>query len=282
MATTSHSKSLDNHPVTLEKRWLKWAADGLPVDIALSLELGHTHTRGAAQRVQELVESFDPLLAHYRPDRAVEHWLASAETWEDRLDRRAAIATWETLSEMRHTPLPWPGWQAPAGTATKRILRELELGLLRQRVLLYDDQRIATLGLLEAGATSGELPQVTPACVDGADVHLPGNHQHSARTVTIRRWAQESVRELAATAPADRPLTYTGGRDEPAKIQSSILMNLKKPFTQSGLLADKTLAPMSVNYTGLRMIFDEHGFEACVAAAGVRNWERLRRNIGLV
>ena len=57
---------------------------------------------------------------------------------------------------------------------------------------------------------------------------------------------------------------------------------LVKPFTQSGLKADPTVAPMSVRHTGLRAIHDEHGWDACVAAAGMRSWDRLRRDIGLL
>lgn len=278
---TARPKRRDNIPVPLAQRWESWQQDGLPTDIAATLEFGMTHMPAAAATVEALADDLQAHLERHPALQAVDRWLAQAQTWDDRLDRRATVATLERLSGFRPTPLDWPGWQPPKDTPRKRLLRPLELGLLRLHARTYDLQRVATVALLEAGATSGELPLVTPASIDGDTVQLPGKRGVKPRTVAVPEWSRRDIKELVGVVHDGQPLVYTGDSDDHDKRVSSILMNFQKPFTQSGLKADPTLAPMSVTYTGLRNTYEAEGWEACAHAAGVGNWQRLRTNIGL-
>lgn len=281
MDTTPRPKYLDNRQVDTVDRWSTWQTQGLPELIRDELELGLTHSPAAAARVEELADDLAAELERSVAHLAVDRWVARAETWEERLDRRATVATLERLSGLRFTPLGWPGWQPPLDVPRKRVMTELEEGLLRLHVQAYDLRRVATMGLLEAGLNSGELPLIAPCDIEGAHVHAPGHKRLSARVLTLSAWARKSIDALCSSVPAKAPLVYTGRQRNPDRAVSTVLMNFNKPFVQSGLAADPTLAPMSVTNTGLRRIYDNQGWEACVEAAGVADWQRLRRRIGL-
>lgn len=282
MNTSPRPKNLDNRPVAIEDRWTSWHDNGLPIDVARCLTLAGTHTHEAAEDLERLADDLQSFLDRYeRPHVAVDRWLAAADSWEDRLDRRMAVATFEQLSSLRFTPLPWPGWVAPSGTPRKRVMRDLEVGLLRMVVRSYDLRRIVHMALLEAGASSGELVQVTPKICDGTQVHLPGTRQWAARTITVGTWAQSALSDLVARVPAGQSLLYSGNAQDPAVIESSLQMNFSKPFAQAGLMADKTLAQMSIRHTGLRHIYNQHGVEAAAAACGTTDWGKVQKLIGM-
>lgn len=100
---------------------------------------------------------------------ALGRFVADADEHWGTLDRLAVIHTTE-VGEGRSrpkgrsgglTPITWPGWVDPANPhRARRILSDVESGLLRPCALGHSPRHTAIIALGERGASVGELPDI--------------------------------------------------------------------------------------------------------------------------
>jgi len=222
---------------------------------------------------------------------AIDRFLAAGREWHDRLDRRAVVELARLVSDLERGPVVWPGWQPDAATVRRRVLRDLEMALIRMiAARRVTAATAATVGLCEAGAASGELAQVTPEDVrtraDGSPeaVWLPGGGRAGyARERPLPAWVRPLIaRRLQAAAgePLGR-LAYAGAAVWAHKQQSAVLMNLNTVLRNAGLGGDPTVKPLSVRNTAARAIYDRDGLEPAAAAVGAGSYDAVACEIGL-
>ena len=259
-----------------------WSADPATL-IHRTFDATHSHQ----DRVDLLatVGALEPLLTRHQPTKAVDHLLASYGPFEDRVNGYAAVSSLNSLGLLQ-VPLTWPGWAHPDGTS-KRLLRPLEFALARY-VSLRSPVAASEFALLEAGAASAELAQVTAADLKRNEagqvvVSLPGTALTAPRTVGLGDWATASVIQLTLKRPQGL-LLYGGRSTDPAKQESAVLMSVRKTLTKAGLGADRSVAPESIRNSGARAIYDraptETRLEAAAAALGIDNLDRVADRIG--
>ena len=222
---------------------------------------------------------------------AIDRFLAAGREWDDRLDRRAVVELARLVSNLERGPVVWPGWQPDAATVRRRVLRDLEMALIRMiAARRVTAATAATVGLCEAGAASGELAKVTPEDVrtraDGTPeaVWLPGGGRASyPRERPLPAWVRPLVTARLTAAPRESCglLAYTGTSPDPASQQSSVLMNIKNVVRTAGLLDDPTVQPLSVRSTAARAIYEREGLEPAAAAVAATSYDAVAREIGL-
>lgn len=204
-----------------------WSADPLTaID-----QLTRTHTADAIAALRSTIDDLDQLLARHQRDTAtaIDQLLCARTETDARLDTYAAVTTLITLRTLRIRHPKWPNWPLPDGPP-KRLLRDLEMGAIRF-VSLDNDYRACTVAALEAGASSGELFDISADDVhpDGEDqlkLQLHGSRTAATRTVPIPAWAADAFRAAIEERP-DGSLLYRGRATCPADAQSALLMSTR-------------------------------------------------------
>lgn len=150
------------------------------------------------------------------------------------------------------------------------------------------------MAVLDAGGISGELGRLHGVDVVSRDgggfaVAAPGTMRTqrfgytmaAPRTLEIGDWASGKFETLSkATSPEDL-LLYAGSATTPAKIQSSILMNVTSTLNYAGFGADPTVRPLSIRNTAGRRAYEEGGLEAAAALLGHDDYNAVAQKIGL-
>jgi hypothetical protein len=258
--------------------------------------LRHLRTHDEATLAQlemlavELAERLDT--AHVAD--ALQAFVADAEDHRQALDRLAVIHTIEVVEGRARTkgqnkglvPITWPGWIDPLDPhRVKRILTDLESGLVRLRALGQSAQHAATIALGECSASAGELPQIFAELIDmnTLSVLLPGGVDGlEARQVPLPPWGTEAVVHRATVfAGTDQRLLYGGRSTDLAKIQSSISMNAKNVFRLAGLGGDASVSFASLRHTAGRKVLDVSGTDAAVEFLGEANYELVRTKLAM-
>lgn len=226
---------------------------------------------------------------------ALQQFVADADDHRSALDRLAALHTIELLEGRWRrkgqrkgglVAIKWPGWvDLDDPHRIKRILTDLELGLVRLLSLNRSSLHVATIAAGDCGALAGELPHIYPSLVD-VNTHivlLPGGVDGlEPRQAPLPPWASDTVVHLAnAYKDTDQRILYGGQSTEPAKIQSSISMNAKKIFDLAGLGGDAAVSFGSLRHTTGRKILDTCGTDAAVAYLGESNYDLVRTKLAL-
>ena len=232
------------------------------------------------------------------PLAALTAFFDAATCYEDALDRLAAMHTIEFLEQRQPLngqqqglrPAVFPGWVNPVDPhRVKRVLRPLELSLLRLVALSHKLQQVAIIAFGEAGAAVGELPQIPVSTINQGsyEVILPGGVDGLAeRIAALPHWAGKHVESLAthlATGlDADSTLlVYGGASQDPSKIQSAIAMNATNLFRRIGLGGDASVSFGSLRNTAARNVYTVAGTDAAVEFLGVSSYDLCRQHIGL-
>ena len=253
-----------------------------------------THDQAAADHLDALAAVFGDLLQRYSSARAVDQFLAEPRAWVERLDRFAALRTFEVLANLPSKPLPRPRWIPDDPNCRFRVLRPLEIGLVRL-VSLADDRHATIIAMCDVTAGSGELVGLDSsrfgldASGMATSVSLPGTSVVVARDRVVPAWAKKAVTKTLLNAqdgarPCGAPVLYEGKSEDASKIQSSLIMIINKVLAAAGLGDDGTVTPKSIRNTAGRSAYDAEGFEAAVKACGVKvgNWDDFRFDIGTV
>jgi hypothetical protein len=232
------------------------------------------------------------------PLAALTAFFGAATCYEDALDRLAAMHTIEFLEQRQPLngqqqglrPAAFPGWVNPVDPhRVKRVLRPLELSLLRLVALSHKLQQVAIIAFGEAGAAVGELPQIPVSTINQGsyEVILPGGVDGLAeRIAALPHWAGQHVEtlatHLAAGLDADSTLlVYGGASQDPSKIQSAIAMNATNLFRRIGLGGDASVSFGSLRNTAARNVYTVAGTDAAVEFLGVSSYDLCRQHIGL-
>lgn len=239
------------------------------------------------------VELADRLTAAHVTD-ALQSFVADAETHREALDRLAVIHTIEIVEGRARTkgqrsglaPISWPGWVDPDDPhRRKRILTDLESGLVRLCATFRSAQHAATVALGECGASAGELPRISSDLIDQnrQSVLLPGGVDGlELRHAPLPPWAAQAViRRAEIYAGSSHPILYGGRSTDLAKIQSSIAMNAKQVFRRAGLGGDHSVSFASLRHTAGRNVLDVSGTDAAVAFLGESNYELVRTKLAM-
>ena len=275
-------------------RWRIWHEEGLPINLDPRLRAIGTYSEAAITRVTSLAGELETLLERYEPTRAIDRFLAGSGEWNERLERWASLHVLERLSQLTGTGLKRPSWQPPSTTLRRRVLFDVEIGLVRHSSL-DSVVRCASVGSLDMGLASGELNRFCERAIlwDGSQlataVSAPGTERASAfgypvaapRQLPVPNWARPSISQLATGAPSDSLLLYGGRSTDPDKIQSSILMVVRKALVRAGLGDDPTITPLSIRNTAGRHVYDAHGLEAAAAFLGHDDLMSVAREIGV-
>lgn len=264
--------------------WLVWDDDGLPPRPLDTLRAAGTHD-GMLEQLGAQLDRFTSLFEHYGTTVAVDRYVAAARTWEERLDAQATLNTLARLSGLpaRHFGA---GWAPPFPHLRYRVLRDLELGLVRL-VARADNDVEVLVGALETGAASGELPvlgadAVRTSATTGVELALPGGGlAEFARTNPVPAWAADAMLRGAATAQQrGRPLGYANNATDRNKIQSAQLMKLGPMWAAAGLRDDPTVAHESIRHTAAHHVHQRAGIEAAARFLGTTSLDRVSIKIG--
>ncbi len=275
-------------------RWQTWHEEGLPENLATRLRATGVYSEAAIETVTGLAGELETLLEHHAPLRAINYFLAEPTLWVERLDRWASLQVLERLSQLSGPGLRRPRWEAPSRTLRRRTFTEVESGLVRHSAL-GSVARCASVGALDAGLASGELNRFRGSAVlcdetrTVCAVMAPGTERESSfgypvaapRRLEVPTWARASLTRLADGAPSDSLLLYGGRSNDPGKVQSSILMVVRKALVRAGLGEDPTVTPLSVRNTAGRRVYDGHGLEAAAAFLGHQDLMSVAREIGV-
>lgn len=272
-------------PLDPQIRWRVWDDDGLPLRPLDTLRAAGTHD-GILEHLGTHIDRFAALLERYGCDRAIDRFLAAAGSWEERLDAQATLNTLARLSGLpsRHFGTDWT---PPSPHLRSRVLRDLELALVR--LVARADQDLEVLvGALEAGAASGELPRLDAASVraseaTGVELALPGTGLAAfPRTNPVPAWAIDAMRRGAAAAQQRRrPLGYAGNATDPNKIQSAQLMKLGPMWSAAGLRQDPTVAHESIRHTVAHHVYRQAGIQAAAQFLGTTSLDRTAIKVGV-
>ncbi|WP_334145091.1 hypothetical protein [Rhabdothermincola sp.] len=278
----------------LAARWASWGEDGPPGSLSSRLAPLHICTVEDLTRLEALAGELGDLLERHHPAVAVGRFLGAADTHADDCDRRAALRLFERLSQLAVDPLTWARLPHPDPHARRRPLTRLERALVRH-CALHSAGRTGVVGLIDSGATSGELGKLTAASftrgVSGLAeaVDLPGTCRHTRcgypqarpRPAEIPRWARPGVTTLVTAAGAC-PVLYSGRSTDPAKVQSALVMTVGAVLRDAGLAGDHTVAPMSIRNTFGRAHYDTTGdLVATAEALGHDDLMTVAREIGI-
>ncbi len=253
-----------------------------------------THDEATLAQLEMLAVELAERLDTAPVAEALQGFVADAEDHRDALDRLAVIHTIEVVEGRSRPkgqrtgllPITWPGWVDPEDPhRVKRILTDLELGLVRLCALERSAQHAATIALGECGALAGELPHIVASLVE-TNTHtvlLPGGVDGlDPRQAVLPSWGADVVLHRATVyAGTDQPLLYGGRSTELAKIQSSISMNAKKVFRLAGLGGDTSVSFGSLRHTAARKVLDVSGTDAAVEFLGESNYEAVRTKLAM-
>lgn len=291
MKNSKHT-SLNND--ILATRWSIWGEEGLPDNLESRLHATNTYSPAAITQLVALANELSERLEHRAPVGAVDHFLAAGDEWTERLNRRTTLRVLERLNHLPGAPLAKPDWLTPKATLRRRLLTELEIGLVRH-CSLDSPLCASTVGALDGGAASGELPKIVPPTVrrdpkglpthlDGLGTKRPSPFGYPAaapRTISIPHWSRPSWARLLPNTPEDAPILYTGASSDSAKIQSAILMSANKALAKAGLGDDPTAKPLSIRNTAARRVYDDQGLEAAARFLGHGDFMSVAREIEL-
>lgn len=232
-------------------------------------------------------------ISEHGPLQGLQAFFHAAVGYGDALDRFATVHTIEQLEGLRPSrgqrkgvrPMPFPGWKNPVDVDRhKRLLRPLEMALVRLVALDRSRQHTAVVAFGEAGAVTGELVQITAGLVD-SDKHeilLPGGVDGlDERCATIPHWAAPAVGVLVEARPNAKVLLYSGMSDDPAKVQAALGMAATNVFRDAGLAGDPGVSFYSLRYTSARSILDACGTDAAVEFLGESNYSLVREKLGM-
>lgn len=219
----------------------------------------------------------------------------AAESYEDALDRLAVMHTAEVLAGRRRRsgqpkhlgldPAPFPGWVNPGDRhRLKRILRPLELALIRLASLKRSPQHTAVAAFGEAGAVSGELPLITAKLLEfpPGTILLPGGVDGlHLRAATIPQWSAHFVETMVALRPNAPVLVYGGRSTDPRVVLAATGMAATTLLRDAGLGGDKSASYYSLRYTIGRQILESAGTDAAVEFLGEGNYDLVRQKLGL-
>ena len=291
--TTTHLDHI-NHSNGFATRWTTWENEGLPNNLAARLRAIGTYSESAVALLIELTDELEANLTKWSPAGAVDRFICSTDDWTERLNRWACVRALECLDRLPCSPLPRPQWCPPEPNLRRRTFTDVEIGLVRH-CSLGAATRAGAVGALDAGAASGELHGLTPTEVRrddrGAPTHLEGKGTvrdvpfgyptAAARTLEIPAWAGTAFATLVAHTEPTELLLYSGNSNENPKIQSSILMGVKKVLTQAGLGDDPTVKPISIRNTAARRVYESGGIEAAARFLGHDDWMSVAKEIGI-
>lgn len=248
--------------------------------------LAATHTPTDRHQLHDTVQ----VLAAHPPrigqEAAVDRLLARGHSFADRARDFAAAATLAHLGVL-HVPVTWPGWAPPPGRA-KRLLAPLELALLRLVASAHDTTAVQ-VALLEAGASSGELAEITASQISYTptglpQVTLPGTRRLAPRTIQMAVWSWTHIRTLLETHPAG-PLVYRGRSDNPQARQAAVLMSVSKAIDLAGWGADSTVTPDAIRNSAARLRHDAaptgSGLKLAADSLGITDLHRVAERIGI-
>lgn len=277
----------------LSARWNTWSDGGLPTSISPRLAHLHIYTAEDLSYLDSLAAELQDLLEHHHPIFAVDRFLAAAATHAESCDRRAALRVFERLSQLGVDPLPWSSLPHPDPNARRRVLTSIEQGLVRHCALPVA-QRAGVVGLLDSGASSGELGGLhapaftfTGPLVEIAD--LPGTCRDARsgypeaqpRGAQIATWARPSLTSLVGAAGA-RPVLYSGQSTDQGKVQSAMLMVVRTVLRDAGVSGDPTVQPLSIRNTFGRAHYDaSKDLLATAAMLGHDDLMTVAREIGI-
>ena len=279
--------------IDLRSRWEPWAEDGLPNSLTARLAPWLIYNDADLATLENLATELDQLLEHHHPLSAVDRFLCIARTHSESCDRRAALRLLERLSQLNAAPLPWTGLPHPDLNARRRPLTGLERGLVRH-CALTSPARTGVVGLIDSGATSGELGDLRATAFTNPGngvvaARLPGTcrgtrsgyPEAQPRTVEIAAWARPALTRLVAGSD-HRPVLYSGQAEDPAKVQSALLMAVGHVLRDAGLAGDPAVQPMSIRNTFGRAHYDTTGdLVATAAALGHDDLMTVAREIGI-
>ncbi|WP_373069509.1 hypothetical protein, partial [Gemmatimonas sp.] len=204
-----------------------WNREGFPHDYQARLDAMGVLSPDGAVTLTMLMSELAERCAHQGAHAAVEHFLANGSTFEDRVDRRAAVL----LVAQLHFPkaaLEWPGWQPSERNTRRRCFTDIERALVRF-CACTSDACATTIGAADAGSASGELQRITIHHVGRGDdgvpnqLHLPGNERAqrgggpsgaAPRTNELPMWCRRRFAKQLATIFTERPLLYAGKSTE--------------------------------------------------------------------
>ncbi|MFA5565289.1 MAG: hypothetical protein WC184_04370 [Acidimicrobiia bacterium] len=276
-------------------RWEQWEDDGLPDLVDQRLLAVGTYSPSAVERCMELVDELEDRIASAGSASGVAGFLRGAVTWTDECDRRAVLRTLERLGGLRVDPLPWFKITEPPVNMRRRVLTDIERGLVRY-CALANPTRAAIVGALDSGVASGELAELRASSVmiDGTGtavgLRLGGTSRHNRsgypqaapRTTEIAFWAQPAFTELATHYRDDELILYGGNSPRPASRQSAVLMGARTVLTDAGLSGDATVRPLSIRNTFGRAFYDSgNDLEATAGILGHDDFMSVAREIGL-
>lgn len=291
---TRTQKQTDLATTNLATRWVTWSENGLPDHLDDRLRAIGTYSEMAVTTISELAAELGELLERWSGGRAVDHFLAAPTAWIERCDRWATLCVLELLSRLPGEGLERPAWQAPSSDIRRRILTEVEIALVRH-VALGSPMRTATIGALDGGVVSGELPRLLVESVrvdlagQAAVLDAPGTQRESScgypvaepRVLEIPAWSRAAFAQLTQGAPFESLLLYGGTSSDEGKIQSSILMVAGKALAKAGLSGDPTVKPLSIRNTAARRVYEANGLEAAAAFLGHADLMSVAREIGI-
>lgn len=291
--TTTHLDHI-HHSDGFATRWTTWENEGLPNNLAARLRAIGTYSVSAVSLLIELTDELEGNMAKRSAAGAVDRFISSTDDWTERLNRWACVRALECLDRLPCSPLPRPQWCPPQPNLRRRTFTDVEIGLVRH-CSLGAATRAGAVGALDAGAASGELHGLTPSEVrrddHGTPTHLEGkgtvrdvNHGYpiaAPRTMEIPAWACSAFATLVAHSKPTELLLYNGNSNENLKIQSSILMGVKKVLTQAGLGDDPTAKPLSIRNTAARRVYESGGIEAAARFLGHDDWMSVAKEIGI-
>ncbi len=278
----------------IASRWEQWRRDEFPRHIERRLRGVGTFSGQAIERISELSNELERLLAVGPALRAIDFFLARSATQSNRLDRYATIRVLETLDQVKGEPIAWPGgWSPEDPNQRERILQDTEIGLVRL-ISLKSAARTGPVATLDAGAVSGELgilrgSNLVTLSEGGFSINAPGTQRASGlgytmaapRTLTVSSWATSKFKTLAEATEPDDFLLYAGSASTTNKIQSSILMSVTDTLQRAGLSQDPTVRPLSIRNTAGRRAHDEGGLEAAAVLLGHDDFNSVAKKIGL-
>lgn len=277
----------------IAQRWEHWTKDEYPRRIEQRLRSVGTFSEGAVERICELSDELERLLNVSPALRAIDFFLSRATTHAHRLDRYSAIRALEVLDQIKGNPIPWPGWLPENANLRERVLRDIEIGVVRL-VALKSALKTGPVAVLDAGGISGELGLLHGADLAsrgsaGFTVSAPGTLRQERfgytmafpRTLQIGKWASGKFETLSeATSPEDL-LLYAGSATKQERIQSSILMNVTSTLSYAGIGADPTVRPLSIRNTAGLRAYEEGGLEAAATLLGHDDYNSVAQKIGL-
>jgi hypothetical protein len=281
--TTNHETQQLSIEVTA--RWAHWGNEGLPSEFERRLHHHKTFSDQALALLVELGAELELRVDRKGPLVAVTQFVAAATDFTDYLNRMAVVRCLEYLDEPRLKPVSWCAKTPPDANIRSRPLTEIEIGLVRYASLTYA-MSAGAVGAFDAGMASCELGSLLPAGVlidvGGRASHLVGPQSRcAARTMEIPRWAQTTFDALLENAHPTLPILYGGTQVNPVKIQSLILMNVRKALILAGLANDMTVKPLSIRNTAALRAHESGGLEAAAKLLGSQNFDSVAREIGI-